>query len=218
MFFSIFAQGFFLQASLILALGAQNIFLLNAGLRRQRHLVAATVCSVCDAILIFIGVLGVASLFMQIPILKISLGALGVAFLFFYGVMKLRETTTDFKLSVSNGPTSSVKQTVIASLGFSLLNPHVYLDTVVLIGGYSSKFPALTERFYFGAGASVFSVLWFFGLALLASAGGRLLNNSRAMKIISFLSGIILILLSIKLGIDVFGWATNGSAAATSRP
>lgn len=203
---SIFIQGFALQASLILALGAQNIFVLNSGLRRQRHLLVAFVSSVCDTFLIFVGVLGVATVFVQIPILKILLGVVGVAFLFFYGILKLKEAKNGITLSNSSTAITSLKQTILTTLGFSLLNPHVYLDTVVLIGGYSSKFSLLSERFYFGAGASAFSTIWFFGLAMLASLASQFLNNSKAMRIVSLISGIILLVLSIKLGSDVAGW------------
>lgn len=206
---SIFLQGFILQASLILALGAQNIFVLNSGLRRQRHLLVAFVCSVCDAILIFIGVLGVATFFIQFPILKITLGVVGVAFLLYYGFLKLKEAKNGISLTQNTPSAVTVRQTVLTSLGFSLLNPHVYLDTVVLIGGYSAKFQLLAERFYFGAGASVFSSLWFFGLAMLASLGSRFLNNAKAMRVVSLISGIILILLSLKLGSEVWGWIRN---------
>jgi L-lysine exporter family protein LysE/ArgO len=203
---AIFTQGFFLQASLILALGAQNIFVLNSGLRRQRHLLVASICSICDTLLIFLGVLGVATIFVQIPILKIALGVLGVGFLFFYGFLKLKEAKKSVKISPSSAPVTTLKQTILASLGFSLLNPHVYLDTVVLVGGYSAKFPQLSERFYFGAGASSFSIIWFFGLALLASMGSRLLNNAKAMRLVSFFSGLILVSLAVKLGLDVWAW------------
>lgn len=203
---SIFAQGFFLQASLILALGAQNIFVLNSGLRKQRHLLVALVSSVCDAILIFIGVLGVATFFVRFPLLKIGLGLVGVAFLFFYGILKLKEAKNGVVLSQDSEQATTAKRAILASLGFSLLNPHVYLDTVVLIGGYSSKFTHLDERFYFGAGASSFSTIWFFGLALMASVASRFLNNPKAMRIVSLISGLILILLAAKLGIDVLGW------------
>lgn len=203
---SISAQGFFLQASLILALGAQNIFVLNSGLRKQRHLLVAFVSSVCDTLLIFVGVLGVATFFVQYPLLKIGLGIVGVAFLFYYGILKLKEAKNGIELSQSANPVTTVRQTILASLGFSLLNPHVYLDTVVLIGGYSSKFSDLGERFYFGAGASIFSTLWFFGLALLASLASRFLNNSKAMRMVSFISGLILVMLAVKLGLDVIAW------------
>ena len=89
------------------------------------------------------------------------------------------------------------------------LNPHVYLDAVVLIGSYSAKFDSLVHRFYFGAGAASFSIIWFFGLSLLASAASGLLNSPKAMSIVSLLSGIILILLSLKLGHEVYNWISN---------
>lgn len=203
---NIFAQGFFLQASLILALGAQNIFVLNSGLKKHRHLLVATVCSICDTLLVFVGVLGVATFFVKYPILKITLGFIGVGFLLFYGLLKLKEAKNGSSLSLDGQSTTTVKQTILTSLGFSLLNPHVYLDTIVLIGGYSSKFNELTERFYFGAGASSFSVIWFFGLSLLASLASRFLNNPKAMRIVSLLSGLILVALGLKLATDVLGW------------
>lgn len=206
---SVFTQGFFLQASLILALGAQNIFVLNSGLRKERHLLVALVSSLCDTLLVFLGVLGVATFFVKFPILKIGLGIIGIIFLFYYGLLKLKEAKDGVIIYKSENKSVTIKQTVLTSLGFSLLNPHVYLDTIILIGGYSSKFSTLLERFYFGFGASSFSTVWFFSLALLASQTSGLLNNERAMKLVSLVSGIILIFLSIKLGSDVVGWITS---------
>lgn len=204
--FAIFLQGFFLQASLILALGAQNIFVLNSGLRRQHHLFVALVCSICDTILVFVGVLGVATFFVKFPVLKLALGVVGVAFLFLYGLKKLQEASSGVGLSLHSKTGISRKQALLATLGFTLLNPHVYLDAVVLVGGYSSKFEAFHERFYFGSGASVFSTIWFFGLATLSSYGGKFLNNARALRRVSLVSGLILIFLAIKLGLDVMSW------------
>lgn len=202
----IFIQGFLLQASLILALGAQNIFVLNSGLRKQKHLLVALVSSICDMLLVFIGVLGVATIFVQRPILKIILGIIGVGFLLFYGIMKLKEAKNIRPISSEFKPAFTARQAVLASLVFSLLNPHVYLDTVVLIGGYSAKFSQVFERFTFGVGASVFSTFWFFGLSILASFGGRLLQNDKVMRWIAFISGVVLITLSVKLGSDVLSW------------
>lgn len=206
---SILIQGFVLQASLILALGAQNIFVLNSGLRRQRHLLVALISSLCDTLLIFVGVLGVATIFVQVPILKIALGVVGISFLFFYGILKLKEAKNGFEITLDAKQATTTRQTILTALGFSLLNPHVYLDTVVLVGGYSSKFHQLIERFYFGAGASLFSTLWFFGLALLASLGNKFLSSPRAMRTVSLISGLILILLAFKLGGDVVGWISG---------
>ncbi len=205
-FLSVFFQGFLLQASLILALGAQNIFVLNAGLRRQHPLLVATVSTLCDVLLIFVGVLGVASVFVQIPALKIGLGILGAGFLLYYGILKLREAKDGVTQQSASFATTSRKQTLLTTIGFSLLNPHVYLDTVVLIGGYSTKFHDFSDRFYFGAGASAFSAIWFTALVLLASMGSNLLQNKNAMRTISLISGLILCALAIKLGADVLAW------------
>ena len=191
---------------LILALGAQNIFVLNSGLRRQRHFLVALVSSVCDTLLILIGVLGVATFFIQFPILKIGLGIVGVVFLFFYGFLKLKEAKNGVEILQSTKKATTIKQTILASLGFSLLNPHVYLDTVVLIGGYSSQFNHFLDRLFFGLGASSFSTIWFFGLVFLASLFSEFLNNPKAMRFVSLISGLILILLAIKLGGDVTDW------------
>lgn len=204
-----FIEGFLLQASLILALGAQNIFVLESGLKRQRHLLVAAVCSVCDALLISVGVLGAASVFVQVPLLKIIFGVVGVLFLFYYGLKKLREGLLPQAITESHAATAatSVRQVILLALGFSLLNPHVYLDTVILIGGYSAKFLEIDQRLKFGFGAASFSVLWFFGLAIFSHAMSTLLNNPKAIRIVSFISGVILILLSWKLGTDVYTWA-----------
>jgi len=202
---SALTQGFFLQASLMLALGAQNVFVLNSGLNKQRHFLVALISSVCDTVLIFIGVLGVATIFIHFPMLKVTLGLLGVGFLFFYGFLKLKDAKTKLVVTQKKQQLISVQQAILTSLGFSLLNPHVYLDTVVLLGGYSSKFLDLNERFYFATGASLFSIIWFFGLAYLASAASRLLNK-KGMQIVSLVSGLLLIALGLKLGIDVLSW------------
>jgi len=104
---SIVIQGFLLQASLILALGAQNIFVLNSGLRKKRHFLVALVSSICDTTLIFVGVLGVATFFIQYPILKISLGIAGVSFLFFYGAMKINVSRNTIAITTTSSDTTN---------------------------------------------------------------------------------------------------------------
>lgn len=207
--FKIFTEGFLLQASLILALGAQNIFVINSGLRQHHHLLVAFICAACDTLLIFLGVLGVATFFVKIPILKISLGILGVVFLFYYGLLKLKEAKNKVDFTNNTKNTKSAWKTTLATLGFSLLNPHVYLDTVILIGGYSTKFSEMNERFYFGAGASFFSTVWFFSISTLASYGKKMLHKAHLMRRISLISGIILITLALKLGLEIAEWIQN---------
>lgn len=204
-----FLNGFFLQSSLILGLGAQNIFVLESGLKKQRHHLVATVCSICDALLIAVGVIGAATIFVKFPLLKISFGIFGIIFLVYYGARKLYEGITSKKEKLDGNFIKgkiSAKKVIMLSLWFSLLNPHVYLDTVVLIGGYSAKYPDINDRMLFGLGASTFSILWFFGLAEFSSAMGRFLKNENSMRYIQVASGIILLFLSYKLSLDVLYW------------
>src|SRR5271170_136620 len=107
-------QGFLLQASLILALGAQNLFVLESGLKRRRHLLVALICSICDAALITVGVAGAASLFVRVPLLKIAFGGLGVAFLVYYGLLKLKEAWRPPATEQAHAQTSvSVKKVIL---------------------------------------------------------------------------------------------------------
>ncbi len=200
-------QGFILQASLILALGAQNLFVLDAGLKKRFPYWVALVCAICDLILVFLGVLGAATLFIMAPWLKVAFGALGVVFLFYHGVRKAREffkINYDNLISTESG--KDFKKTLLAALGFSLLNPHVYLDTVVLIGGYSAKFPSAGERAFFGLGAGTASVIWFFSLAFSAVHLGCFIKNAKAMRWVSLVSGMILLALGCVLGWEVLAW------------
>lgn len=200
-----FLEGFFLQASLILALGAQNLFVLEMGLRKRRHLFVAGLCTFCDLLLILLGVLGAASFFVQIPWMKIAFGVLGVAFLAYYGLKKLFEKPSIIDAH-ANTQTLSIGVIVGQTLAFSLLNPHVYLDTVVLIGGYSTQFSESWDRLSFGLGASFFSLMWFFALAIFAAAMSRFLHNVKTMRMISVVSAVILLGLALKLSADVWHW------------
>lgn len=204
---SFFFEGFFLQAGLILGLGAQNIFVLESGISRSHHQFVALICSACDLILILFGVLGAATLFIAFPLLKIIFGILGIAFLIFYGVRKLYEAFNKNVISkIKKTQVITLKKTLMLSLGFSLLNPHVYLDTLVLVGGYAAKYPSLKHRLLFGIGASTFSMLWFFALANLSSFMSPVLLRPKAMRIINFSAGCVLTWLGIKLGVDVISW------------
>lgn len=203
---SLFFEGLVLQASLIFALGAQNLFVLEAGLRRQHHLAVSFVCFLCDLILIMLGVAGAATLFSRYPELKIMVGILGVTFLFTYGIGKIfsRPETRNVK-----GPTrleTNLKRSVILAMTFSILNPHAYLDAFVLIGGFSTKYEALLDRVVLGLGAAVYSGIWFLILSTLSSVMKPLLEEPVRMRRVMSIAGVILVFLSAKLGADVLDW------------
>lgn len=204
---SLFIEGLLLQASLILALGAQNLFVLESGLKKNRHLLVAFICSLCDTLLIAVGVAGAASLFVKVPFLKVAFGGLGIFFLFYYGGKKIKEG-----LFYQNDQSeviqvySKLRKVILLTLSFSLLNPHVYLDTIILIGGYSTKFPELIDRIEFGLGAASFSFLWFFSLAVFSYYLSRFLKGEKSMRVVAFVSGMVLLVLGVKLGFEVYGW------------
>lgn len=203
----VFLEGFFLQASLILALGAQNIFVLESGLKRQHHFLVASLCIFLDYLLVFIGVWGAAEILLKFPILKITVGICGVGFLIFYAFQKIREGfgRKAFE-SFNKTQVTTRKKAILAALGFTLLNPHVYLDTIVLIGGFSSKYSDFEMRTAFGFGAGTLSLVWFYGLVIVSSFFNKLLHNERAMRVISLMAGIVLLFIGYKLGVDVYSW------------
>ena len=193
-----------LQASLILALGAQNLFVIEVSLKRKNHLLVASICAVSDFILISIGVLGVSFLLIKVVELKIIVGSIGVAFLILYAFLKFKEAIhrESTAAQIVNG-LESRKAVILGALGFTFLNPHVYMDTFFLVGGYSARFDSEKLRILFGLGAGSFSILWFYFLAIFTSCFSDLLRKEKIFRTISLLSGIILSYLSVKLGIEV---------------
>ncbi len=203
---SVFLEGMLLQASLIFALGPQNIFILESGLRKRHHITVSFVCFLCDLTLIMMGVAGAATLFNQFPEVKVIVGVAGVGFLILYGFEKIRFSERNFVFSADNALKFTLKTAILSAVTFSIVNPHAYLDGIVLIGGYSSKFPALESRLALGLGAAFFSLLWFLGLSIGASVLMPFFQNAKRMRFIMGSAGVVLILLSVRLGADVYNW------------
>jgi L-lysine exporter family protein LysE/ArgO len=162
-----------LGAGLIIAIGAQNAFVLRQGLRRERVLAVVVTCIVCDVSLISAGTVGLGGLVARFPGITSVAAWLGAAYLVFHGVVSLRSAVGGESLTAEEGGTSgmTVASAVGATLAVSLLNPHVYLDTVVLIGSIAAQYPG-SVRVWFAVGAATASLTWFsalgFGARLLA--------------------------------------------------
>jgi L-lysine exporter family protein LysE/ArgO len=210
---NLFFEGFFLQASLIFALGAQNLFVLEEGIRKKYFLSVSLVCFLCDFLLIMLGVAGAATLFTKFSQLKIIIGIVGVAFLFHYGWSKLFARTDVFSLS-DTASQRSWGRTLMLAVTFSVLNPHAYLDAFILIGGYSAKYDLLDQRLTLGLGAAIFSGIWFVTISGASSVMAPLLSDPRRMRYVMATSGVVLMLLSLKLGADVVSWITDGPHSA----
>jgi len=163
--FSAYLQGFLLSAGLIIAIGAQNAFVLRQGLRREHVLIVATICFVSDVLLIALGCAGFGTLVQSQPLLLAAVRWIGAAFLIAYGARSAWAALRPQALEASrNAAPLSRRQVVLATLALTWLNPHVYLDTVLLVGGLAGRYAAL-PRVAFACGAATISAFWFYGLA-----------------------------------------------------
>ncbi|WP_174873220.1 LysE/ArgO family amino acid transporter [Vogesella oryzae] len=167
----VFLKGMGLGASLIMAIGSQNAHVLRMGLLRQHVAATVLVCIVCDMLLISAGVAGMGVLIQHSPLLLELARWGGAAFLFWYGLRAWRAVLGNDSLAVAGGQSRiPLRQALLTVLAMTLLNPHVYLDTVVLLGSIGGQQPE-GSRAWFAAGASCASLLWFLSLGY----GARLL-------------------------------------------
>ncbi|HEX4203104.1 MAG TPA: LysE/ArgO family amino acid transporter [Ktedonobacteraceae bacterium] len=199
-------QGFGLGASLIIAIGAQNAFVLRQGLKKQHVLVVASLCTLCDAVLIALGVGGLGTIITALPILTIVATWGGAIFLLVYGFRSFRAAMVSEKLDTHDTSTqpARLRDTVLAVLAFSLLNPHVYLDTVVLIGSIGAHYHS-AGRLFFGLGALLASFCWFFSLAYGARWLAPLFRHPLAWKILDGVVGCIMWFIAASLIWTVLG-------------
>ncbi len=186
-------QGFGLGAGLIIAIGAQNAFILRQGLKRQYLFMTASLSTLCDTILILLGVGGLGTLIASVPALTIIATWGGALFLLFFVLRSFRAAVVASALNTGKASAQPVspKGTILAVLAFSLLNPHVYLDTVVLVGSVGAHYHA-NERVSFALGAILASCTWFFGLTYGASWLAPLFRHPRAWRILDFIVGCIM--------------------------
>lgn len=162
-----YSNGLLIAAGLIIALGAQNAFVLAQSLRREHHLPVALLCVVCDALLVTAGVFGLAAVLAQSPILLGIARWGGAAFLLWYGAQALvRASRPQALAQTSDSGPRSRRAVLLAALAVTLLNPHVYLDTVLLIGSLGAQQPVPGA---YALGAASASLMWFFCLALGAA-------------------------------------------------
>lgn len=161
-----YLNGLLVAAGLIVAIGAQNAFVLAQSLRREHHLPTAALCVLCDALLVSAGVFGLAALLAQNPTLLAIARWGGAAFLLWLGAQALRRALKPQALEQRDSGPRSRRTVLLAALAVTLLNPHVYLDTVLLIGSLGAQQP---EPGAYALGAASASALWFFTLALGAA-------------------------------------------------
>ena len=204
--FSAFFTGFFLGLSLIVAIGAQNAFVLRQGILRQHVFNIALFCSIADSFLIILGIAGISYFFNDF-INEYSKLIFGIAslWLFIYGVFRIRSA---FKLNssiITNNQKSSGLLNAISIVSiFTFANPHVYLDTMILIGSVSQQFIEL-NRLYFALGACIASFIWFFGIAYGAKLLTPIMQKPKHWRILDSLIALIMFIIAINLA-SQGGW------------
>ncbi|RVT39678.1 LysE/ArgO family amino acid transporter [Sphingobium algorifonticola] len=193
-----FLTGFAMSAALIMAIGAQNLFVLRQGLKREHVGPIVLFCGCADAILIAAGVGGVGALLGAMPQLTLTLTISGSAFLAWYGFKAFQRMMAPESMTVSAQGTLTVGRALGATAAFTFLNPHVYLDTVLLMGAAGSAHaPAL--RPIFVAGAATASITWFAALGYGARILTPLFARPSAWKVLDAIVCVVMLTLAASL-------------------
>jgi L-lysine exporter family protein LysE/ArgO len=185
--------------SLIVAIGAQNAFVLRQGLLKKHVLVMVLICAISDATLIILGVFGLGALISALPWLLEVIRWVGVAFLIWYGSTSLRRFMKNESLKAAESGSGNLKQTVLTTLALTFLNPHVYLDTVIFIGGIANQFG--DQKWFFALGAVTASFVWFFSLGFGASKASVLVSKPAFWKILDVFIAAVMYSLAITLAV-----------------
>ena len=194
-----FLQGFALSLTLILAIGAQNAFVLRQGLRQVHVFWVCLTCGLIDAVLIVAGIVGFGALAQAVPWFETAMRYGGAAFLLWYGWRNaVSAWNGGSALDAGGDAEPSLAKTILTVVALSLLNPHVYLDTVGLIGAISTKF-ASPLHLAFGAGAVFASFVFFFGIGYGARLLAPIMTSAKAWRVLDVIIGIVMLALAAKL-------------------
>lgn len=189
--------GFLTGLSLIIAIGAQNAFVIKQGLLRQHVFLIVLICAISDAVLIFLGTGGLGALVQSNQGLLEVIRWFGVAYLTWFGIKSVKSAFTNQSLEASESPTVSAFKVATTALALTWLNPHVYLDTVILLGSVANQFDS--DRWYFAIGASVASVLWFTVIGFGARAASKYMSRPIFWKILDSLIAVVMFSIAITL-------------------
>ena len=195
-----FIEGLLLGGALIIAIGAQNMFVLRQGVARNQVFVVCALSSLIDASLILAGALGLGTVINLFPSLVTYVTIGGILFLLVFGGMSFWRAYRPVPVNLGDGApiTSSAQKAAMMTLAFGLLNPHVYLDTVIMLGSIASSYE-ISLRTYFVGGAVSMSFIWFFALGYGAKVMSPLLGRPSAARVLDFLVGSMMLVVAYSL-------------------
>ena len=197
-----FLPGFLTGLSLIIAIGAQNAFVIRQGLTKQHVLLVVLICAVSDALLIVLGVAGLGALISGLPWLLEIVRWFGVLYLSWFGVKSLRSAFKTQLLEASGASGGSARTVVLSVLGFTFLNPHVYLDTVILLGSIGNQFGP--DKWWFAVGGAIASLVWFSSIGFGAKAASRFMAKPIFWKVLDILIAAVMFSIAIFLAFYSF--------------
>ena len=192
------ATGLLTGLALIVAIGAQNAFVLRQGLARRHVGPVVAVCALSDLVLIVAGVSGIGTVVDTVPWVIDVVRWAGVAFLTWYGVSSLARARRPVSLSAARGDTAALGPTVTKAVALTWLNPHVYLDTVLLLGSIANADPA---PWWFTVGAGTASIVWFTSLGYGARLAHRRLSTPRAWQVLDVVIGLTMLAIAARLAL-----------------
>ncbi len=193
--------GFASGLALIIAIGAQNAFVLRQGLKRQNILAVVLVCAVADAILIGAGILGLGAVIETVPWVLVALRFGGAAYLIWFGIGSIRRDARPRNLGASGQAKSNPSKAIGTALALTFLNPHVYIDTVILLGSIGNQF--VNDRWWFWLGASIGSFVWFYGLGYFARLLAPFTSSLKFWRILDSLIAVVMFFIA---GYLLFGF------------
>ena len=189
--------GLFTGLSLIIAIGAQNAYVLRMGLSRHHVNLIVAICATSDVLLIVLGIAGIGSVIRSAPSALQVLRWVGVVYLTLFAIRSFWRAFRPQSLLPSEAQSPSVKSVVSTTLAFTFLNPHVYLDTVLLLGSIGNQYGH--GRWLFALGASLGSVAWFSSLGYGARLASHLMSRPVTWRILDSGIGVVMLLIALKL-------------------
>ena len=199
-------RGALISASLIIAIGAQNLFVLKQGLLRNHIFYVSVICFICDFVLMSIGILGVGTFISTNPLITNILAILGALFLLWYGFKAFKSAikgTSSMQVQSQDSNDNSLVKVILATLAITLLNPHVYLDTVVIVGGIAGTLSS-EQKIAFLIGAVCVSFIWFFSIGYGARLLTPLFKQKRMWVILDCLVGLVMFYIAYRLIMYVY--------------
>lgn len=190
-------QGFGLGASMIIPIGAQNAYVLNQGIKRHHHLTTAAICSLLDAVFISLGIFGGGALLASNTTLLTAVTIGGIIFLIVYGIISVRSAFTspaNESVNANHIKSKGKKAVIVGALAVTVLNPHLYLDTVVILGSIGGQFTG-SDRLAFATGTILASFVWFYSLSVGAAKLAPTLSQPKVRKAIDI--GVALMMFTI---------------------